>query len=54
MDMGCDIFTLKSLMGHKSLGTTSRYIHITGVRKGIKSPLDTIFGFGKENQWAQG
>lgn len=28
LDNGCDIFVLKDLMGHSSLATTARYIHL--------------------------
>lgn len=29
LEMGCDIFLLKKLLGHKSLTSTARYIHYT-------------------------
>lgn len=43
LDAGYDIFTIKRMMGHGSLSTTARYLHMTRARmEAIQSPLDTL------------
>lgn len=43
---GVDIFTVQKLLGHASLKTTFRYIHILNVNPlEIRSPLDTNIAF---------
>jgi integrase/recombinase XerD len=43
LDQGVDIYTIKQLMGHTALRTTSRYLHTTGNKiAAVKSPLDTL------------
>jgi site-specific recombinase XerD len=43
LDQGVDIFTIKQLMGHTALKTTSRYLHTTDNKiAAVKSPLDTL------------
>ena len=42
LDSGTDLYYIQRLWGHKSAGTTSVYLHITGKDIGkIKSPLDS-------------
>lgn len=42
LDSGTDLYYIQRLLGHKSAGTTSVYLHITGKDIGkIKSPLDS-------------
>ena len=44
MEQGVDIFTIKKWMGHRSLTTTSRYMHVTAEHlASVKSPLDILF-----------
>ncbi len=41
--MGGDIHTLQHLLGHASLRTTTRYLHLTTHRIAtLKSPLDAL------------
>ena len=43
LEAGYDIFVIKKMMGHGSLSTTARYLHMTRERLGgIESPLDTF------------
>lgn len=43
LDQAVDIYTIKQLMGHSALVTTSKYLHTTKERiAAIKSPLDTL------------
>ena len=39
--MGVDIETVKELMGHNSITTTSSYAQVVYVEKEIKNPLDS-------------
>ena len=43
LESGCDIFTIKRMMGHTALSSTIRYLHIaTSCLQAIKSPLDSF------------
>jgi site-specific recombinase XerD len=43
LEAGVDIYTIKRWLGHTSLATTGRYMHVTAERvAGVKSPLDTM------------
>ena len=47
MENGVDIYTIRRWMGHTSLVTTGRYMHVTaGHLATIKSPLDTLYAAG--------
>jgi site-specific recombinase XerD len=44
MHAGVDIYTIKRWMGHTSLPTTGRYMHVTAEHLArVKSPLDTLY-----------
>ncbi len=44
MEAGVDIYTIKRWMGHTSLVTTGRYMHVTAEHLAkVKSPLDTLY-----------
>ena len=43
LDQGVDIYTIKQLMGHTALVTTSKYLHTTREKiAAVKSPLDNL------------
>ena len=43
LDQGVDIYTVKQLLGHAALATTSKYLHTTREKiAAVKSPLDTL------------
>ncbi len=43
LDQGVDISIIQEMMGHTTLGTTSKYLHTTKEKiASIKSPLDTL------------
>lgn len=43
LEAGVDIYTIKRWLGHTSLATTGRYMHVTAEHlAGVKSPLDTL------------
>jgi len=45
MENGVDVFTIKNLMGHRSIQTTLRYVHIRQEHlQRVVSPLDKILG----------
>ncbi len=45
LDMGHDLHTIKTLLGHSKLETTMIYLHLLqGKRNGLVSPLDKLFG----------
>lgn len=39
---GCDIRTIQTLMGHRSLEMTMIYTHVATVTDGVTSPLDRL------------
>lgn len=41
MEDGVSILDVQELLGHRSLGTTARYLHLVRPRR-VKSPLDTL------------
>jgi site-specific recombinase XerD len=43
VDNGADLHTVKELLGHSSLQTTMRYMHLTSARiQGIVNPYDVL------------
>ena len=45
---GVDLMTIKTLMGHKSLNSTTIYVHLAvNGKSSAVSPLDTLFGGGQ-------
>ena len=46
LENGVDIFKIKELMGHASICSTVRYLHLANASKGITSPLDALFKGG--------
>lgn len=43
---GTDLLTIKSLLGHKSLNSTTLYVHLaSNTTSGVKSPLDSLGDF---------
>lgn len=51
LDNGCDIFTIKELLGHSKIETTMVYLHLqTSKRNSLVSPLDAMYQ--PENQIA--
>ncbi len=50
LENGTDIYTIKEMMGHKSLETTLKYLHIAGNKiSEAKSPMDKNYE-GKESK----
>jgi len=44
MEAGTDIYTIRRWMGHTSLVTTGRYMHVTAAHLAkVRSPLDTLY-----------
>jgi len=43
LDQGVDIYTIKQMLGHTALVTTSKYLHTTKEKiAAVRSPLDTL------------
>jgi integrase/recombinase XerD len=50
VDNGADLHTVKELLGHTSLQTTMRYMHLTPTRtKGIINPYDVLLQQAKDD-----
>lgn len=45
LEAGVNLFYLQKLMGHASIGTTAKYLHLTRTGLDVKSPLDALEGF---------
>ncbi|MEE9215452.1 MAG: tyrosine-type recombinase/integrase [Thermodesulfobacteriota bacterium] len=49
LENGCDIFTIQSLLGHSSIGSTKVYLHIqSSIKSKIINPLDRLMETGDE------
>jgi len=46
LETGVDLFVIKELMGHASIISTVRYLHLANVGKDVTSPLDTLIKGG--------
>ena len=44
LEDGCDLMTIKSLLGHASLSSTAIYLHVADIARNTPSPLDAITG----------
>ena len=44
LEDGCDLMTIKSLLGHSSLSSTAIYLHVADTTRNTASPLDAITG----------
>ena len=45
LNMGANILQIKELLGHESIQTTSKYLHLTHAQVlGVTSPLDQLGG----------
>lgn len=42
LQSGCDVRTIQTLMGHRSLETTMIYTHVATITEGAVSPLDRL------------
>jgi site-specific recombinase XerD len=42
LEAGTDLATLKELLGHRDLATTTRYTHVTSKARQTPSPLDSL------------
>jgi len=42
LEEGTDLFTIKELLGHSSISSTARYLHLANVARGVTSPLDAL------------
>ena len=47
LEDGVDIFTIKELLGHRSISSTTVYLHLANVRADLVSPADRIGNNGR-------
>lgn len=43
LENGADLCQIKNLLGHTSIKSTSRYLHLSNFEESLTSPLDTLF-----------
>ena len=43
LENGADLCQIKTLLGHTSIKSTSRYLHLINFEESLTSPLDTLF-----------
>jgi len=43
LENGADFCQIKALLGHTSIKSTSRYLHLINFEDSLISPLDTLF-----------
>lgn len=44
LESGVDLYTIKRLLGHTDISTTTFYLHLANLEKSIESPLDSLQG----------
>jgi integrase len=52
LESGVNVRTIQALLGHRSLGTTQRYIHVAGdYLRQTRSPLDALRRPRRDRRW---